>query len=76
MAARFTLGVDPIRTVMFWLLAPSLLIAGALGGMGWPWWVRVLSAAGGLLMSGYLVLLLVGAWRRMRRHTRPGPRKP
>ncbi|MFE0177954.1 hypothetical protein ACFWZ2_37160 [Streptomyces sp. NPDC059002] len=62
-ARKWSWGVDPFKTVMFFLLAPALLIAGALGGLGWSWWERLLAGAGGLALGAYPVLALVGGWR-------------
>ncbi|MFI0981093.1 hypothetical protein ACH4SP_29310 [Streptomyces sp. NPDC021093] len=66
-AGKWSWGPDPFRATMFNLLAPGLLCAGALGGMGWSWWQRLLAGAGALLLLTYLVLAAVGGLRRLRR---------
>ncbi|MFE0102699.1 hypothetical protein [Streptomyces sp. NPDC059009] len=66
LAAAWSWGPDPVRTVLFLLLAPALLTAGALGAMGWTWWQRTLAGLGALAIGAYLLLVLVGARRRGR----------
>ncbi|MEU7580420.1 hypothetical protein AB0B50_22795 [Streptomyces sp. NPDC041068] len=73
MASRWSWGPDPFRKAMFLILAPGLLIAGALGGMDWTWWQRMLAGMVGLALASYVVLTLLGAWR-LRRD--PGRRDP
>ncbi|KPC61796.1 hypothetical protein ADL29_22160 [Streptomyces chattanoogensis] len=65
MAAAWPWGPDPIRTLLFFLLAPTLLLAGALGAMGWSWWQRLLAGMSGLALIAYVVLVFLGL-RRLR----------
>jgi len=62
--AKWSWGPDPVKTLLFFLLVPALLLAGALGAMGWVWWQRLLAGVAGLALTAYALLALVGAWRR------------
>ncbi|WP_330247276.1 hypothetical protein OHA33_33970 [Streptomyces sp. NBC_00562] len=70
LAGNWSWGPDIIKTVLFYLLAPPLLLCGALGGYGWSWWQRLFAGMGGFALIAYLLLVLVGAWRRS---SNPGP---
>jgi hypothetical protein len=72
LSASWPWGPDPVKSVLFLLLIPPLLFAGAFGAMGWSWWERTLAGAGGLSLTGLVVLALLGAWRVRRDR---GPRR-
>ncbi|MEV4334548.1 hypothetical protein AB0K02_29160 [Streptomyces sp. NPDC049597] len=56
------------------LLAPALLLAGTLGGMDWTWWQRLLAGVGGLVLTTYVLLVLLGL-RRIRRNRKAQARR-
>ena len=63
-ASKWSWGPDPVKTLLFFLLVPALLLAGALGAMGWAWWQRLLAGLAGLALAAYALSALVGTWRR------------
>ncbi|MEU9126162.1 hypothetical protein AB0C96_41240 [Streptomyces sp. NPDC048506] len=67
LAAAWSWGPDPIKTTLFFLLAPASLFAGALGAMGWSWWQRLLAGTGAIALGTYVVLVLLGFWRLRRK---------
>jgi hypothetical protein len=60
MASNWTFGINPVATVFFFLLAPPLLIACSIDGLGWTWWQRVLAGAGGAILVLYIIAVIVG----------------
>ncbi|GAU71449.1 hypothetical protein SSP35_40_00150 [Streptomyces sp. NBRC 110611] len=67
LAGTWPSGPDPIKSVLFFLLVPTLLLAGAFGAMGWPAWQRLLAGMGGLALGSYALLVLIGALRISRK---------
>lgn len=70
LADNWSWGPEIIKTVLFCLLAPPLLFykfSNAFGDDAWSWWQWLLAGTGGFALSAYILLVLFGAWRRMRR---------